>query len=203
MTSRQKSETSHQADRPGRLVLARHGRPALDRSTRVSARGYYDWWQAYEAGGLDPASKPPQALLDIAANSQQIVSSTRLRAIETALALTTKDQFTRHEVFVEAALPSPPFPYVRLLPSTWDVWSRFLWWLGMKRGQESREQAEQRVFCAVSKLEEIAADGSNVLLCSHGWFNRMMRPVLQGRGWDCIYDGRDNYWSFRVYEKRF
>ncbi len=190
------------ATKPGRLVLARHGKPALDRSKRVSSAGYYAWWQAYEAGGLDVASKPPQTLKDIAKQSDKILSSIRLRAVETAQALVPDDRIVRHEVFVEAALPAPPFALIRMKPSAWDVWSRFLWWLGMSRGEESKAEAETRAFAAIDELERATADGSDVLLCAHGWFNRMMRPVLQARNWDCVYDGRDDYWAFRCYEKR-
>lgn len=202
MPGDKKAGTSNLEAKPGRLVLARHGRPALDRSKWISAKGYYHWWQDYEIGGLDPSSKPPQNLIDIANSSGRILSSTRPRAVETALALADKERIVQNEVFVEAALPSPPFPLIRLLPSIWDIFSRGLWWFGMSRGEESKFQAETRVFAAVDTLEEEAADGNDVLLCAHGWFNRMMRPVLQGRGWDCVYDGRDNYWSFRIYEKR-
>jgi hypothetical protein len=41
-----------------------------------------------------------------------------------------------------------------------------------------------------------------VLLCAHGWFNRMMRPVLRKQGWREIEDGGDAYWSYRRYEKK-
>ncbi len=183
--------------------MARHGKPALDRSKWISAKGYDRWWRAYEAGGLDPATVPPQALLDIAGNSRRILSSTRLRAVETALALTDRDNIIQDEVFVEAALPAPPIPLIRLLPSFWDIISRGLWWLGMARGEESRKAAETRAYLAVTELEKYADNGEDVLLCAHGWFNRMMRPVLQARGWDCVFDGRDDYWAFRIYEKRF
>ncbi|MBL4596121.1 MAG: histidine phosphatase family protein [Robiginitomaculum sp.] len=194
--------TSKTGTKPGRLVLARHGKPALDRSKWISSNGYHHWWQAYEAGGLHPSSKPPAALSDIAQRSHLVLSSTRLRAVETALALVPQDKILQRDVFVEAALPAPPVPLIRLLPSAWDVFSRLFWWLGMSRGYESKAQAEARAFDAVSELEQHASGGQDVLLCAHGWFNRMMRPVLQGRGWDCVYDGRDDYWAFRIYEKR-
>jgi broad specificity phosphatase PhoE len=202
MPGNKKARTSSLEAKPGRLVLARHGRPALDRSKWITSKEYYHWWQDYEVGGLDSKSKPPQNLIDIANSSDKVLSSIRPRAVETALALADEARIVQNEVFVEAALPSPPFPLIRLLPSIWDIFSRALWWFGMSRGEESKSQAETRVFAAVDVLEEAATDGNDVLLCAHGWFNRMMRPVLQGRGWDCIYDGRDKYWSFRVYEKR-
>jgi len=197
------TSTGAESKKVGRLVLARHGRPALDKSKWLDAKGYYDWWQDYEAGGLAVDSKPPQNLIDMAATSDTILCSTRLRAVETAQALVDNARIQQNEVFVEAALPPPPLPLIRFRPPVWDIWSRGLWWLGMSRGEESRAMAEARAFAAVDVLEKQTAQGQNVLLCAHGWFNRMMRPVLQARGWDCVYDGRDNYWSYRTYEKRF
>ena len=47
-----------------------------------------------------------------------------------------------------------------------------------------------------------ALRGQNVLLCAHGWFNRMMRPVLKAQGWREVEDQGDQYWSYRRYEKR-
>jgi len=160
------------------------------------------WWQNYEIGGLAADSHPPQKLIELAKASDLVLSSTRLRAIETAGALVSADQIEHFAVFNEAALPPPPFPLLRLRPPVWDVFSRGLWWLGMSRGEESKTAAETRAFAAVDVLEEKTAGGQDVLLCAHGWFNRMMRPVLQARNWDCVYDGRDDYWSFRCYEKR-
>ena len=39
-----------------------------------------------------------------------------------------------------------------------------------------------------------------VVLCGHGWFNRMTRKILRRRGWQCVYDGGDSYWAWRRYE---
>jgi len=41
------------------IVLARHGRPALDRSRTMSWRDYVAWWDAYEDGGLADDQEPP------------------------------------------------------------------------------------------------------------------------------------------------
>lgn len=196
------SELNAAEPKTGRIVLARHGRPDTDKSNWINSAGYYDWWQDYERAGLAPDTRPPENLLQIARQSDLILSSTRPRAHQTALAVAQGKEVHPHDVFVEAALPPPPLPLIRMRPPAWDVWSRTLWWLGMSRGEESRSTAEIRAVEAVSVLEAEAEKGQDVLLCAHGWFNRMMRPVLQSRNWCCVYDGRDDYWSFRTYEKR-
>ena len=104
-------------------------------------------------------------------------------------------------VFVEAPLPPPRIPGKRS-PDAWGVWSRAAWWMGDSKEMESREAAELRAEAAVATLTARALRGETVMLLAHGWFNRMMRPVLRAQGWRCVRDGGDGYWSFRTYEKR-
>lgn len=185
----------------GSIVLARHGRPLIDKSKRLDARGYYAWWQEYDASGLDDRSPAPQNLLDIASQADRFFASNLRRSQETAAAVTNGQKIEHDAVFTEAALPPPPFAsFIRMRPPMWDVWSRSLWWLGHAGGFESKAEAETRAFAAVEKIDPLARSGENVLVCAHGWFNRMMRPVLLAKGWNCVYDGRDDYWSFRRYE---
>lgn len=188
--------------RPGSIVLARHGRPDTDKSRHLTSGGYYDWWRGYDESGLDHRSKPPQNLLDEAKRAQHIFASDLRRSQETATAVANGAPVHHDAVFTEAPLPPPPFPsLIRMRPPMWDVWSRSLWWLGRSGGFESRAAAEVRAFAAVEKIDPIARAGENVLVCAHGWFNRMMRPALVANGWNCVYDGRDDYWSFRRYER--
>ena len=48
----------------GPIIIARHGRPALDRTKgpKLDWKAYVDWWAAYEAGGLEEGQEAPQAL---------------------------------------------------------------------------------------------------------------------------------------------
>ncbi|PHS25147.1 MAG: histidine phosphatase family protein [Robiginitomaculum sp.] len=188
--------------RSGTIVLARHGRPDTDKSHWIDSKGYYNWWRGYDESGLDLRSPPPQNLLDEAMRAHRIFASDLRRAQETAAAVADDKPVTYDPVFTEAPLPPPPFPgFIRMRPPHWDVWSRSLWWLGYSGGFESRAHAETRAFAAVKRIDPIAREGENVLVCAHGWFNRMMRPALVANGWNCIYDGRDDYWSFRRYER--
>ena len=82
-------------------------------------------------------------------------------------------------VFVEAELPPPALPG-KFMAKTWGVFARCSWWMGHARGRESRPEAEARAGAAVDRLIEAAAAGP-VVLCAHGWFNRMMRPHLRSR----------------------
>ncbi len=186
--------------RPGAIVLARHGRPKGDRKVRVDWRGYIDWWAQYDRDGLSEGQTPPQALIDIAAKSDVIFASTLQRAIETAKAAAPGREVLLDEIFIEAPLPPPPIPGKRRAKD-WGVWARAAWWWGRSAGGETRKEAEARAEAAVATLTARALRGENVLLCAHGWFNRMMRPVLLAQGWRCVEDHGDKYWSYRRYEK--
>jgi hypothetical protein len=101
----------------GAVILARHGEPALSRRVLLNARGYRDWWARYEAGGLKPGQTPPPALVALAANAAAVLSSTRERSRQSADAITAGRAFDADVLFIEAPLPSPPFPdWFRLSP---------------------------------------------------------------------------------------
>lgn len=184
----------------GWIVVGRHGRPALSRDVRITAPQFRDWWRQYDAGGLAEGQTPPPALLQVAAAADLVLASTLQRSIETAQAVAGDKNVLQDPVFVEAALPPPPV-FGRRSPSEWGVWARCAWWFGVSGGEESRRAAEQRAEQAARRLIGEAEQGRNVLLCAHGWFNRMMRPVLLREGWRCAVDGGDDYWSFRRYER--
>ncbi len=183
------------------IVLARHGRPALDRSQTMGFRGYRDWWRAYDEGGLAADQTPHPELVAIGEAADIIFSSTLRRAHETAEAVSAGQTIMARPELVEAPLPPPPVPGLRLRPGAWGVVARLSWWAGASGGQESRAAAEARAGVAADLLIEAAlADGGRlVLACAHGWFNRMLRPVLLARGWLCVADGGDGYWRARRY----
>lgn len=186
--------------RVGVIVLARHGRPDVDRRVNLTWREYVDWWDGYDASALAPGQVPPEALLRAAAESDVIFASSLARARATAEAVAGGRPVIADPVFVEARLPPPPLPG-RRRPGYWGVLARVSWWFGFSGGQETRAQAELRAEAAVATLAARALRGENVLMCGHGWFNRMMRPVLKAQGWRCVRDGGDVYWSYRTYEK--
>ena len=186
--------------RIGTIVITRHGMPHVDRGVRIDHRGYRDWWANYDLSGLHPDEKPPEKLLRLAESSDVIYASTLQRAIHTAQMVAGGREIITDPVFVEAPLPPPPI-WGHRSPGAWGVWARAAWMLGRHEDGESREEAEVRAQAAVSTLTAQALRGQNVLLCAHGWFNRMMRPILRKQGWREVEDCGDSYWSYRRYEK--
>ncbi|MDX2234341.1 MAG: histidine phosphatase family protein [Hyphomonadaceae bacterium] len=188
-------------DKPGWVVIVRHGKPVGDRKARVTWREYIEWWKGYDASGLVDGETPPPALRALADEADLIFSSTLRRACETAAAIAGDRAVIHDPVFIEAPLPPPPI-MGRRKPRRWGVYARIYWWLGGSRGGETRREAEQRAEAAAATLAAHALRGQNVIVCAHGWFNRMMRPVLLSWGWKCVFDGGDKYWSYRKYVRR-
>lgn len=191
----------------GMIVTARHGRPNVDRSVKITAREYGYWWANYDLTGLAPDQEPPKALIDIAAGANVVLTSTLPRAIETAEAVTQGARIIpRDALFVEAPLPPPPlFPdSVRLTPTTWGVISRTFWFMGYApEGCENHARARKRVRRVADRLiGEAQESGGDVLLCAHGYLNWMLHRVLIRRGWKLVeHRGGNDYWSHRAYRK--
>jgi len=186
----------------GRIITARHGRPNLSRDVRISAADYGDWWARYDASGLHPDERPPQSLVDLAAKATTVLSSTLPRAIETARQATRDArEVPADPVFVEAPLPPPPVPFLKLSPGQWGVISRFFWVFGYAPGGiETHREAWARVDQAIDRLTVQAATG-DVLLCAHGYFNWMLDKRLRALGWRRAgREGSNHFWSWRIYE---
>jgi len=190
------------AVKPGSIVLARHGEPALSRRIRLNATGYRRWWAAYEDGGILAGQTPPAALLELARDADIIFASTRRRAIETAEAVVEGKSFVCDPMFVEAPLPPPPLPgFLKLGPKAWGVIARFTWWFGYDGGEETRAEAQARARAVSERLVAAAFDGSDVLLIAHGFFNLMVGLELKRLGWRRMEDRGFKYWATRRFAR--
>lgn len=184
------------------IIVARHGKPALNRKVWLNSDEYIDWWQKYDEGGLIPDQNVPRKLLNAVAHSEAIVASPLRRAVETAERVAGDRKFMLDEVFVEAPLPPPNLPkFLKLTPRMWGFVARCTWYIGLHGEQESHEDAKIRAKNAADKLVALNEEKGTVSLLAHGWFNRMMRPHLKAHGYECVYDGGDFHWSYRVYQK--
>ncbi len=190
--------------RPGAIVLARHGEPALSRRVKLDSAGYRAWWAKYEDGGLLEGQTPPERLKLMAKNAHVIFASTRQRSIETAKAVAGDKAFIQDALYVEAPLPPPNLPsWLKFSPRTWGVIARFWWWVfNHHEGQETKAEAKARARRAAQGLADMAIDGRDVLVLAHGFFNGMIGMELQRLGWRCVKDQGFHYWSARRFEKR-
>jgi broad specificity phosphatase PhoE len=199
----QQADRQARPARPGRIIIVRHGRPVLNRNEgpRLDWRAYRDWWSRYEQSPLADDQKCPDALIAEVRDDAVAFSSVRPRAMQTADALAGGRMVTRDPTFNEAPLP-PPRWGAKYLPKTWNKIARVAWLMGHHDGDEHVRDARSRASKAADVLVSTAMKGPDVVLAAHGWFNRMLRPQLRRRGWSCVHDGGDKYWSYRIYEKR-
>lgn len=190
--------------RPGAIILARHGEPALSRKVRLNAREYRAFWAQYEVLGILPGQTPPQDLMRFVAEADAVIASTRLRSIESAQALANGREFSREDMFIEAPLPPPNWPdFVRMSPKLWGFIARVWWWFfNHHEGQETRQQAEARADAAARRLDELARSGGDVVVLAHGFFNFMVGRSLQRLGWRMTVSQGYKYWSTRRFERR-
>lgn len=182
-----------------RIIIVRHGKPALARDKSMDWRGYRLWWQKYDEGGLADIQKIPPRVKELAGEADIVISSTLRRAKETAVLCRDgqpADLFD--EDLVEAHLPPPHWGALKFKPRAWGVWSRISWWLGASDDMESRADANIRCERMATKLEGHAAGGKTVFVTAHGWYNRMLSGALQRRGWKKIESTGDRHWSRRV-----
>ena len=189
--------------RHGAIVLARHGEPALSRDVMLNADEYRAFWAKYEIGGILPGQTPPDRLMRFAADSGTLVTSTRLRAIQSAQTVVGERTFERHEFLIEAPLPPPQFPaWLRFSPRIWGFVTRVWWWyLNHHDGQESRAEAEARADHAAEVLVGLAARGETVVVMAHGFFNHLIGRSLRKQGWRLVESEGYKYWSMRRFEQ--
>ena len=194
-------ETAHKPY--GQIILARHGEPALSRKVMLDAAGYGEFWARYEIGGLLPGQTPPDRLKRFVADCGTLVTSTRLRAIESAQSVVGDKPFDRYELLIEAPLPPPRFPgWVRLSPKIWGFVARVWWWyLNFHDGQESRAEAEARADQAAELLIGFAANGQTVVVMAHGFFNHLIGRSLLRQGWKLADSEGYKYWSMRRFKR--
>ena len=184
-------------------MLARHGEPALSRKVRLSAQQYREFWASYEVLGILPGQTPPAKLLDFARSAGTLVTSTRLRSIESAQRLDAPREFARHDLLVEAPLPPPAWPeWIRFSPKIWGFLARVWWWFfNHHEGQETRREAETRAQEAAAMLIGLAEQGDDVVVLAHGFFNYMIGRALRRRGWRLTLSEGYKYWSTRRFER--
>lgn len=168
---------------------------------RISAADYGAWWMQYDESGLHPDEQPPQSLIDLASGAATVLSSTLPRAIETARHATKGErEVPADPIFVEAPLPPPPVPWLKLSPKSWGVVSRTFWFFGYApSGVENHAAAWRRVDEIAVRLIDLAEKG-DVLLCAHGYLNWMIDRRLRAMGWRRVgREGGNHYWSWRIY----
>ena len=183
-----------------RIILIRHGQPAIPLRPRTSHREFHAYIDAYEAAGLDPASLPPQEIADLVRELKDVFTSGRPRAHESAKKLAPHANLVADPLFAEAPLASPRIPLLRMTVAKWAVMARLLWHAGYNPGIENYPKARRRAQDAADILTAKVMDGGAVALVAHGYFNAMIGRQLRRRGWLRTGSHRVRYWNAVIYD---
>ena len=146
------------ADVPMRVILIRHGRPAIPTAPRTSHREFRSYIDAYEEAGLDPESMPPEELQDLLGELDAVFTSERKRSVDSARALAPHAELIADPLFAEAPLASPPIPLLKMKVPKWAVVARILWHAGYHPEIENYRRAKHRAVQAADILVKRAAD---------------------------------------------
>src|SRR6185312_9738256 len=158
-------QKSHAIPKGARIILVRHGRPALPLRPRTSHSGFRDYIDAYEQAGLDPESLPPQELSDLVKELDHVFTSDRPRAHESARALAPHAELKADPLFAEAPLASPRIPLIRMRVPKWAVMARLLWHAGyhpeIENYRKAKHRAAQAADILVNKVRDASENGKS------------------------------------------
>lgn len=186
-----------------RIILVRHGKPAIEIAPRTSHREFSRYIDDYEEAGLDPKSAPPEEVIDLVKGLAAVYTSHAPRAQDSARTLLPEAMIIADPLFAEAPLAAPRIPLVKMKVPVWAVMARIMWHAGYHPEIENYRRAKARANNAADILLERAAgnDGTAVLV-AHGYFNAMIGRALVRRGFTRTGSHRVRFWNAVVYERR-
>jgi broad specificity phosphatase PhoE len=184
-----------------RIILIRHGRPAIPTAPRTSHREFRTYIDAYEAAGLDPESAPPDELQDLVGELDAIFTSERKRSVDSARALAPNAELIADPLFAEAPLASPPIPLLRMKVPKWAVVARILWHAGYHPEIENYRRAKHRATRAADILMRRARREGAAALVAHGYFNLIIGRELRRRGFKKSGSHRAQFWNAVIYAR--
>lgn len=186
---------------PLRVILIRHGQPAIPIAPRTGYKGFRRYIADYEEAGLDPQSLPSGQLMDLVKELTAIFTSDRRRANESARVLAPKAELIADPLFVEAPLAGPRIPLLHMTVPKWAVVARVLWHAGYHPKIEAPLNAWRRARRAADILTARAREDGAAALVAHGYFNFMIGRALRARGFRQTGTHRAKFWNAVVYEK--
>lgn len=188
-----------------KVSLIRHGRPAVDLSTRITGRQFAAWLVAYDQAGLDRSLPPSAALLCSLADCQLWLTSPTRRASESAHCLT----LALHSQLVAAPTPDAaeaPLPAKLVWPfptrsTTLVAIARILWLLRLAPTKEEKSTVSLRARRLADHLTVRSHEAAHVALVGHGYMHIFTRRALESSGWKCLRAQGHGYWSCTQFER--
>jgi len=162
-----------------KIVILRHGKPAIDRWPAVYAVEMQLWIKHYNnAGVIEPATIECKRCV---IGSDTILCSAMQRSIDSAALLRPDLTLQPDPELVEAGLPYANWRVLKLPVKYWSLVFRVMWLFGYSKNAES---------CWSAKL-----------YVGHGIFNRLIAKELRTQGWNGPVNPGSKYWDFSIYKK--
>ncbi len=182
------------------ILLVRHGRPRIEWPKRCHHVDFRKWMADYDAAELDPASPPPERLMEAAAQAELILSSNRPRSYQSALKLSRGAPVVQLSLLDEVPLPHLPIPLIELPTEVWVLLTRITHVAGYARETESINMARARSRVAAGRLTEYASQNRKVAVVAHGTINWLIGRNLKRQGWRVQSRGEvGGYWHWRLF----
>ena len=182
-----------------RVILVRHGKPALPKIDRVKAHEIRWMIELYDSAGIEEDHEPPKELVAIARACSAIVCSDLPRSVKSAEALGVSHIYASDSMFREFELPYAQWPLLKLSPYTWAAIFRVLWILGFSANSESFQAAKRRAANCASRLHQVAEECGDVLFVGHGFLNRFVAKELRASGWSGPVSPGRRFWDYAEY----
>ncbi|NJL11761.1 MAG: hypothetical protein HC913_01195 [Microscillaceae bacterium] len=104
--------------------------------------------------------------------------------------------------FVEFARKIARLPDCKYRLTTWLLFSRALWLMGLNdRGIESFRKARQRARAGAEFLHQKALQKGRLVLVAHGLLNRYLRLYLVKKGWKVVRKAGNEYLGVNILVK--
>lgn len=188
--------------RPLKIILIRHGKPAILTTPVARHHEFRTYIDAYEEAGLDPADAPPEELRDLVRELDAVFTSGRKRAADSAKVLAPNAELIVDPLFVESPLASPRIPLLKMKVTKWAVVSRLMWYAGFSPKIEGYRKSKRRAKQAAEILIKRAQMNGGTVLVAHGYFNYLIGIELKRRGFAQTGRHKAKYWNDVTYERK-
>jgi len=182
-----------------KIVLIRHGKPAINSSVRVSAAGFGEWISTYDLAGIDVAHRPSIEALAVAKTTAFTVCSHLPRSVESAYALKIETPDVICNTFRECEMPYQRWSYPKLPMMAWATIFRLSQLVGCSSNAESLREIKARSQACAAQLVAYAEEHGSVMFVGHGALNWFIHQQLKQMGWGGPRKAARNYWGFGLY----
>ncbi|MHA7683912.1 histidine phosphatase family protein [Cupriavidus sp. PET2-C1] len=185
-----------------KIVLMRHGKPQIDKKSKLNAAEFGVWVEKYNAAGIDTKYPPPQIAIEQADQCAFTVCSNLVRSLESARLLGVKRIGVCDSMFREMEMPHAAWHIPKLSLPLWSVFFRLAWAFGYSENVEPFKAARERAYRCAEHLVETASTHGAVLFVGHGSLNWFIARYLKKMGWLCSGKSPRKYWEHTVFHFR-